>query len=73
MLKALDDFTEGETEEARLEGMAQTFARARAGDVEHSLADIGKARQLLGYDPQVDVREGLARTLEWYRSAGARR
>lgn len=37
MLKALDDFTEGETEEARLEGMAQTFARARAGDVDSAL------------------------------------
>jgi UDP-glucose 4-epimerase len=40
---------------------------ARAGDVRHSLADIGKARNLLGYAPAVDVAEGLARTLAWYR------
>ncbi len=32
---------------------------ARAGDVRHSLADIGKARDLLGYAPAVDVAEGL--------------
>jgi UDP-glucose 4-epimerase len=40
---------------------------ARAGDVRHSLADIGKARDLLGYAPAVDVAEGLGRTLAWYR------
>jgi UDP-glucose 4-epimerase len=40
---------------------------ARAGDVRHSLADIEKARQLLNYSPTVDVSEGLARTLAWYR------
>jgi nucleoside-diphosphate-sugar epimerase len=40
---------------------------ARAGDVRHSLADIGKARKLLGYAPAFDVAEGLARTLAWYR------
>ncbi len=39
----------------------------RAGDVKHSLADIDKARNLLGYDPKVDFKEGLAKTIEWYR------
>ncbi len=39
----------------------------RAGDVRHSLADIGRARQVLGYRPQVSFREGLAQTLSWYR------
>ncbi len=38
----------------------------RAGDVRDSLADISKARQRLGYEPTVDVREGLQRTVEWY-------
>lgn len=38
----------------------------RQGDVKHSLADISKAERLLGYDPFVSVKEGLARTLEWY-------
>ena len=41
----------------------------RAGDVKHSLADIAAARNLLGYEPQVGFREGLARTLDWYRWA----
>ncbi len=40
---------------------------ARPGDVRHSLADIGKAKQLLGYAPDIDVAEGLKRTLAWYR------
>jgi len=41
----------------------------RAGDVMHSMADITAARRLLGYEPQVDFRDGLARTLDWYRWA----
>ena len=40
---------------------------ARSGDVRHSLADIQKARRLLGYTPEVSFGEGLARTLAWYR------
>ncbi len=43
----------------------------REGDVQHSLADISKARRLLGYEPAVDVEEGLRRTVEWYREHGA--
>jgi len=39
----------------------------RQGDVRHSLADITKAKTLLGYDPQVTVKEGLHKTFEWYR------
>lgn len=39
----------------------------RKGDVKHSLADISKARQLLGYDPSVSVEEGLAHTFSWYK------
>ena len=32
--------------------------------------DISRARQELGYAPQVSLREGIRRTLEWYRAAG---
>ena len=38
----------------------------RAGDVRHSLADVSKARERLGYAPEVDVAAGLARTVEWF-------
>jgi len=43
-----------------------TFAGFRAGDVRHSLADIGKARSLLGYEPTHDVRDGLQEAVGWY-------
>ncbi len=45
------------------------YAEPRAGDIKHSLADIGLARHLLGYAPTVDFAEGLRRTVDWYRSA----
>jgi UDP-N-acetylglucosamine/UDP-N-acetylgalactosamine 4-epimerase len=38
----------------------------RAGDVRHSLADIGKAQGLLGYAPEFSVRQGLDEAAEWY-------
>jgi len=40
------------------------YAAGRAGDIRDSLADIGLARELLGYEPVVDFREGLRRTVE---------
>jgi nucleoside-diphosphate-sugar epimerase len=43
-----------------------TFAPPRAGDVKHSMAAIDRARQWLGYAPEVGWREGLWRTVEWY-------
>ena len=42
------------------------YADFRPGDVRHSLADISKARTLLGYDPSHNLREGLAESIEWY-------
>jgi UDP-N-acetylglucosamine/UDP-N-acetylgalactosamine 4-epimerase len=38
----------------------------RAGDVPFSRADVSKAGRLLGYQPQVRIHQGLARTAEWY-------
>ena len=46
------------------------YANPRAGDIRDSLADIGLAGELLGYQPVVDFREGLRRTVEWYRTGG---
>ena len=45
---------------------APVFAGFRDGDVRHSLADIGKARSLLGYEPSHDVRAGLREAVGWY-------
>jgi UDP-glucose 4-epimerase len=42
---------------------------ARAGDVKHSLADIGAARSKLGYAAAVPFSEGLRRTVEWHRGS----
>jgi nucleoside-diphosphate-sugar epimerase len=44
------------------------FVEPRPGDVKHSLADITKARALLGYDPPASFEEGLERTAAWVRS-----
>jgi nucleoside-diphosphate-sugar epimerase len=43
------------------------YGPERSGDVKHSLADISRAGQYLGYRPKVDFEEGLSRTIEWYR------
>lgn len=46
---------------------------ARAGDVRHSLADIQKAKSLIGYHPLVSLEEGLKKTVEWYQGQYDRR
>lgn len=49
-------------------GARPQYRDFRSGDVRHSLADIGKAQQLLGYDPRFSVRDGLDRAAAWYVS-----
>ena len=44
------------------------YREARAGDVRDSQADITRAQHLIGYVPLVDLRDGLERTLTWYRA-----
>ena len=39
----------------------------RTGDVAHSLADLAKARELIGYEPIVDFERGLEVTCGWYK------
>lgn len=41
----------------------------RVGDVKHSLADISLAREFLGYESKVGLREGLQRTIDWWKSS----
>jgi UDP-glucose 4-epimerase len=52
-----------ELSESKLE---PRYVPARSGDVPHSLADIGRARKDLGFEPSIDLREGLRRTLSYY-------
>lgn len=41
---------------------------AREGDVRDSLASLERSRELLGYEPTVELREGLRRTVDWFRT-----
>lgn len=43
------------------------FGPDRAGDIKHSNADISKAKQLLGYEPEYDFERGLDEAIEWYK------
>jgi nucleoside-diphosphate-sugar epimerase len=45
------------------------YLEPRVGDVRHSLADIRMARELLGYESKVDLREGLKRTIDWWKTS----
>ena len=45
------------------------YRDSRVGDVRHSLADITMARELLGYESKVGLREGLKRTLDWWKTS----
>jgi UDP-N-acetylglucosamine/UDP-N-acetyl-alpha-D-glucosaminouronate 4-epimerase len=49
------------------------YGPARAGDVRDSQADLTRARDILGYAPLVSLRDGLTRTIEWYRAQPARK
>ena len=49
-----------------LEEVYPNYGDFRDGDVRHSLADIKKANQLLGYLPEFNVKEGLAKAMSWY-------
>lgn len=42
------------------------FGPDRAGDIKHSNADISKAREMLGYDPDYDFDTGLKEAIDWY-------
>jgi UDP-N-acetylglucosamine 4-epimerase len=41
------------------------YAPQRTGDIKHSLASIKKAQRLFGYEPLIDMKEGLKETIEW--------
>lgn len=43
------------------------FGPERAGDIKHSNADISKARDLLGYDPDWSFEDGIKAAIDWYK------
>jgi UDP-glucuronate 4-epimerase len=72
-------FNLGESETTELRELVQIMGEAlgvepiiephplQPGDVPLTYADISKSRELLGYDPQVKIREGVRRYVEWYK------
>lgn len=48
-----------------------TYEPSRVGEVTHYVADISKARALLGYSPQVPLSAGLVKAVAWNREVGA--
>ena len=51
---------------------APMYGPTRAGDVQHSLADISRGSKELGYQPMTDFRAGLEKTVAWYKQAAAK-
>ena len=49
--------------------LAVDYRPPRAGDVLHSLADITRAREYLGFEPRVGLREGLQLTIDWWKQS----
>jgi UDP-N-acetylglucosamine 4-epimerase len=45
------------------------YREERKGDVKHSLADISKAKELIGYHPEISVHSGLKIAIAWYANA----
>ena len=54
------------TEYPEVRGKKPVYRDFRKGDVLHSLADIKKAGNLLGYEPEYSARDGLGLTASWY-------
>jgi len=54
--------------ESRIQELEPVYGLHREGDIPHSLADISKAKQEIGYQPVVGVKEGLKKTCEWFAS-----
>lgn len=46
--------------------LAPEYRDFRAGDVRHSQADISKAQNLLGYQPEFRIKQGIAKAMPWY-------
>ena len=64
LVKYLKEYlSEFDAEIAKVEAVHGPY---RAGDIPHSLANVDKARRLLGYNPKYSMREGLKEAVRWY-------
>lgn len=52
--------------DAEIANIEPTHGPNRVGDIPHSLADVDKAKKLLGYHPQFDMKSGLKEAVKWY-------
>ncbi len=50
-------------------GINAEYLPPRAGDVQHSQADITRARKMLGFEPKVGLSEGLQHTIDWWKQS----
>ncbi len=50
--------------------IAPVYAEARPGDIKHSVADVSKAREVMGFTPQISFIDGLRQTVDWFRQPG---
>ena len=48
-----------------------TYEPTRKGEVTHYVADLAKARNLLGYDPKTSLIAGISLAIAWQRQVGA--
>ena len=62
----LNDIYEGLAEALGVD-TRPVYGPDRAGDIKHSNADISKAKELLGYDPEWSFERGIKAAIEWYR------
>jgi dTDP-L-rhamnose 4-epimerase len=49
----------------------EIVGKYREGDIRHCVADISKARALLGYNPKVTLKQGIPELLSWVRAQAA--
>ncbi len=52
--------------DSEISSIEPEYGQFRTGDIPHSLADISKARTLLGYNPEYNIASGIAAATEWY-------
>ena len=64
LVKYLEEYlSEFDAEIAKVEAVHGPY---RAGDIPHSLANVEKAKRLLGYEPRYSMKEGLKEAVRWY-------